>query len=52
MPAISLPAGFGQHGLPLGLQMVGAYRQDYSLLRVAKWVECALKFDPGHPDIS
>jgi Asp-tRNA(Asn)/Glu-tRNA(Gln) amidotransferase A subunit family amidase len=52
VPAISLPAGFGTHGLPLGLQMVGAYRQDYSLLRVAKWVESTLKFDPGHPGIS
>lgn len=52
VPAISLPAGFGKHGLPLGLQMVGAYRQDYSLLRVAKWIESTLKFDPGHPGIS
>jgi amidase len=52
VPAISLPAGFGKHGLPLGLQTVGAYRQDYSLLRVTKWVESALKFDPGHPGIS
>jgi len=52
VPAISLPAGFGKHGLPLGLQIVGAYRQDYSLLRTAKWVESALKFDPGHPGIS
>ena len=52
VPAISLPAGFGKHGLPLGLQLVGAYRHDYSLLRVAKWVEGALKFNPGHPAIS
>ena len=52
MPAISLPIGFGKHGLPLGLQIVGAYRQDYSVLRVAKWIESALKFDPGNPGIS
>jgi len=52
VPAISLPAGFGKHGLPLGLQIVGAYRQDYSVLRVAKWIESALKFDPGNPGIS
>jgi Asp-tRNA(Asn)/Glu-tRNA(Gln) amidotransferase A subunit family amidase len=48
-PAISLPAGFGKNGLPLGVQLVGAYRQDFHLLRVAKWAETALRFDPGTP---
>jgi Asp-tRNA(Asn)/Glu-tRNA(Gln) amidotransferase A subunit family amidase len=51
VPALSLPAGFGKNGLPLGLQLVGGYREDYRLLRVAKWVEDALKFDPGLPRI-
>ena len=51
-PAVSLPAGFGKKGLPLGIQVVGSYRQDYRLLRVAKWVESALKFDPGIPKIA
>jgi Asp-tRNA(Asn)/Glu-tRNA(Gln) amidotransferase A subunit family amidase len=50
-PAVSLPAGFGKNGLPLGVQLVGAYRQDYHLLRVAKWAETALRFDPGTPAI-
>jgi Asp-tRNA(Asn)/Glu-tRNA(Gln) amidotransferase A subunit family amidase len=50
-PALSLPAGFGKNGLPLGLQLVGGYREDYRLLRVAKWVESTLKFDPGIPEI-
>jgi Asp-tRNA(Asn)/Glu-tRNA(Gln) amidotransferase A subunit family amidase len=47
VPAVTLPAGFGRCGLPLGLQIVGAYREDHRLLRVAKWIESALKFDPG-----
>ncbi len=47
VPAISLPAGFGGKGLPLGLQVVGAYRQDHRTLRVAKWIEDVLQFDPG-----
>ena len=51
VPAVSLPAGFGKNGLPLGVQTVGAYRQDHRLLRVAKWIESALKFDPGFPKI-
>jgi Asp-tRNA(Asn)/Glu-tRNA(Gln) amidotransferase A subunit family amidase len=49
VPALSLPAGFGSKGLPLGLQVVGAYREDYRTLRVAKWIESALKFHPGIP---
>jgi len=51
VPALSLPAGFGDKGLPLGLQVVGAYREDHSTLRVAKWIESALKFNPGIPGI-
>ena len=43
VPALSLPAGFGKNGLPLGLQIVGAYRQDYRMLRVAKWIESVLR---------
>jgi Asp-tRNA(Asn)/Glu-tRNA(Gln) amidotransferase A subunit family amidase len=50
-PAVSLPAGFGKNGLPLGLQIVGAYRGDYRTLRVAKWIENVLTFDPGIPRI-
>jgi Asp-tRNA(Asn)/Glu-tRNA(Gln) amidotransferase A subunit family amidase len=50
-PAASLPAGFGKKGLPLGLQVVGRYREDHHLLRVAKWVESTLSFDPGIPKI-
>jgi amidase len=33
--------------LPLGVQIVGPYREDYRTLRVAKWVEGALGFSPG-----
>ncbi len=51
VPAISLPAGLGKNGLPLGLQVVGAYRQDHRTLRVAKWIENALEFNPGIPKI-
>jgi Asp-tRNA(Asn)/Glu-tRNA(Gln) amidotransferase A subunit family amidase len=47
VPALSLPAGFGKNGLPLGIQIVGAYRWDLHTLRVAKWVETALMFDGG-----
>jgi len=49
VPALTLPAGFGKRGLPLGLQIVGAYRQDERTLRAAKWIESVLEFDPGIP---
>ena len=48
-PAVTLPIGFGKNGLPLGLQIVGEYRNDHHTLRVAKWIESILDFDPGIP---
>jgi amidase len=47
VPALSLPAGFGRNGLPLGVQVVGPYGHDRRTLCVAKWIERALAFDPG-----
>jgi Asp-tRNA(Asn)/Glu-tRNA(Gln) amidotransferase A subunit family amidase len=52
VPALSLPAGFGARGLPLGLQVVGAYRQDLHLLRVAKWIEATLGFAAELPKVA
>jgi amidase len=50
-PALSVPAGFGKSGLPLGVQITGRYRDDLRVLRTAKWVEAMLGFDPGLPPI-
>ncbi|WP_213769913.1 amidase [Bradyrhizobium sp. dw_78] len=47
VPALSLPAGFGRNGLPLGVQVVGPYREDLRTLCAAKWIEGALAFNPG-----
>jgi amidase len=51
-PAVTVPAGCGRNGLPLGVQITGRYRDDVRVLRTAKWVETALSFDPGVPLIS
>jgi len=51
-PAVTVPAGFGRNGLPLGLQLTGRYRDDVRVLRVAKWIEATLAFDPGTPMLS
>ena len=47
MPAVSIPSGFGPRGLPLGLQVVGRYREDEHALKVASWIEATLAFKPG-----
>jgi len=39
LPAISLPHGLGPNGLPLGIQMIGRYASDPSLLAAAIWLE-------------
>ncbi|WP_336489650.1 amidase [Methylobacterium nigriterrae] len=41
VPCITLPAGNVQ-GLPLGIQLVAAYRNDLRLLRIARWCESVL----------
>jgi Asp-tRNA(Asn)/Glu-tRNA(Gln) amidotransferase A subunit family amidase len=39
VPTITLPAGFGRAGLPLGVQLAGTTGQDVALLRAALWCE-------------
>jgi amidase len=40
-PAISVPAGFTDEGLPVGLQIVGRYRDDFGVLQLAHAFEGA-----------
>jgi len=40
-PAVSLPTGFGDDGLPIGIQAVGRFRADAELLRLAAVYESA-----------
>jgi amidase len=41
-PCVTLPAGNGPNGLPLGIQLVGRRFDDESLLDAAAWVEARL----------
>jgi Asp-tRNA(Asn)/Glu-tRNA(Gln) amidotransferase A subunit family amidase len=43
LPALSLPMGFGKRGLPLGMQLVGAFDGDLALLETAEAVEKAIE---------
>ena len=49
-PAISLACGFDRDGLPIGLQLVGGFRADAELLRVAALFETATDLLGRWPD--
>jgi amidase len=38
-PAVSVPVGFTDSGLPVGLQIIGRFRSEGRLLEIAKRVE-------------
>jgi Asp-tRNA(Asn)/Glu-tRNA(Gln) amidotransferase A subunit family amidase len=43
LPCVHLPFARGRNGLPIGLQLVGAYGDDHRLLAVAHWVHARLQ---------
>jgi len=51
-PAISVPAGFTSDGLPVGLQIVGRHRADFSVLQIAEAFEQATGFGKRRPPIA
>jgi amidase len=50
-PAISVPAGFTGDGLPVGLQIVGRYRDDFGVLQIAHAFEQATQVWKRRPPI-
>lgn len=44
VPAVTVPAGFGPRGLPLGLQIVGQRGKDSQVLSAARWCEALFSF--------
>ena len=50
-PAISVPAGFSASGLPVGLQIVGRHRGDWSVLQMAHAFEQATRHGARRPSI-
>ncbi len=51
-PAISVPAGFTADGLPVGIQIVGRYRDDLGVLQIAEAFEQATGFGRQRPAIA
>ena len=48
-PAISVPTGFTPEGLPVGLQIVGRYRDDFGVLQLAHAFEQAAPYWKRRP---
>ena len=42
VPCVTVPAGIGPNGLPLGIQIVGRQGEDRAVLAWARWVQAAL----------
>jgi amidase len=51
-PAISVPAGFTKAGLPVGIQIVGRARRDWSVLQMARAFEGASNVGQRRPPIA
>lgn len=49
LPAISVPSGFDKTGLPLGLQIMGAYKEDMPMLSIAAAFEKATQHNKRIP---
>jgi amidase len=50
-PALSVPAGFTDDGLPVGIQIVGRRRDDFGVLQLGHAFEQATGFGRRRPPI-
>ena len=51
-PCISVPAGFTPAGLPVGIQIVGRYRDDFGVLQLAHAFEAATEIWKRRPELT
>ena len=51
-PAAAVPGGFTPEGLPIGVQIVGRYKADFSVLQMAHAFEQATGFGKKHPGLA
>ena len=52
LPAISVPCGFTEDGLPVGVQIVGRHQDDFGVLQLAHAFEQATEFWKQRPSIA
>ena len=46
LPCLNLPGMTGPNGLPVGVQLVGAFRDDARLLQAGAWLEARIRDTP------
>lgn len=51
-PAASIPCGFGNNGMPVGLQIIGGYDEDATVLRACRAYEKTRPWTGVRPDVS
>jgi len=51
-PALSLPAGFTAEGLPVGIQIVGRFKDEFGLLQVGHALEGVLGAKFRRPEVA
>lgn len=51
VPAISLPGGFSEKGLPIGIQLIGNYYNEVTLYQVAQAFETATQYYKKRPQL-
>src|ERR1700724_3190489 len=51
-PAASVPGGFTPEGQPVGVQIAGRNKEDFSVLQMAHAFEQVTGFGKKHPDIA
>jgi aspartyl-tRNA(Asn)/glutamyl-tRNA(Gln) amidotransferase subunit A len=49
LPGMSIPVGFGEDGMPVGMQLIGNYLQEAKLLNVAHQFQLATDFHKALP---
>jgi amidase len=52
LPAISVPCGFTENGLPIGLQIVGRHQREFDVLQLAFAFEQATQYGRARPSIA
>jgi aspartyl-tRNA(Asn)/glutamyl-tRNA(Gln) amidotransferase subunit A len=52
LPAITVPCGFGQHGLPAGLQFIGRALDDAKIVQAARIFQRQTDWHRKHPALS
>jgi|SRR5450432_58487 aspartyl-tRNA(Asn)/glutamyl-tRNA(Gln) amidotransferase subunit A len=51
LPAISVPCGFGAHGLPVGLQFIGRPLDDAKVIQAARLFQSTTDWHTKHPKL-